>query len=316
MSLLFFGGIMAISVLCPTCGKTVTGSDKIAGKVVTCPGCRSDMQIPETVPPEPAPQAQADVELVPFDVDLVETPSTPTPTRSADTNRGGIGIGILIGLGSTVVVLLIGAVAVLAYLHFRGDGGAKQASDAKSVPKKKSEGKVRQEIFEPVYRVAVELKAGQDVGINREKFGGLLQKFASEISIAKDKAENSSEQRVCAGYSRLLETYKDAAKVWDVKIEVPRIKHEADKYYDQIGSVGGGDSLEQWSSFKFAIIGRIPLNVYPAGGTGLDSIAERYKIPVTEQKGGWKTIPDDSVQLIWEKARDRHAEVEALRKGK
>lgn len=176
--------------------------------------------------------------------------------------------------------------------------------------------KVRQEVFEPLYRIATELKAGQEVGMNREKFGTLLQQFATELTIATDKAESPEEQQICSGYSDVLSIYKDAGKVWDVQISVPSLKYEAQRHYDTVTITIDDDltRFKQLSNFKIAIIEGIPLNVFPSGLTGLDDIAAQYVLPVKEDKG-WKTIPRDSVQLIWAKAREKNAEVDKLRKS-
>ena len=71
----------------------------------------------------------------------------------------------------------------------------------------------RPEVIEPVYRAATELRATQDIGMNRQRFGDLLQKFATEITIARDRAESPREQQVIQGYSDVLQIYKDSAAV-------------------------------------------------------------------------------------------------------
>lgn len=66
----------------------------------------------------------------------------------------------------------------------------------------------RPEVFEPVDRVATELRSAQEVGMNRRRFGELLEMLTTEIALAKDKAESAKEQRVIQGYAEVLQIYR------------------------------------------------------------------------------------------------------------
>ncbi|WP_143206621.1 hypothetical protein [Singulisphaera sp. GP187] len=150
--------------------------------------------------------------------------------------------------------------------------------------------------------------------MNRQRFGELLGKFATEVSLAKDKVDSDREQRVIQGYSEALQIYKDAAAIWDVKLQIPAmvdLAQEQSKMKVAAGSVG---SIGQFTDFKIATIHGILLNLYPEGSTGIDDYATHYQLPVTESDG-WKTIPNDSVELIWSKARTKTEEVVKLQKG-
>jgi hypothetical protein len=173
----------------------------------------------------------------------------------------------------------------------------------------------RPELFEPVYRVATELRAAQEVGMNRPRFGELLEKFATELTLARDKAEFPKEQRVIQGYAEVLQIYKDAASIWDVKISVPELKEHAKRWFATIGKMTGSNELIiQKSHFETAVIDGIPLNFYPEGSTGIDGIVARYQLPVKDSKG-WKTIPQDSVERIMSKAREKTEQIVKMQKG-
>jgi hypothetical protein len=168
----------------------------------------------------------------------------------------------------------------------------------------------RPEVFEPTYRVATELRSAQEVGMNRRRFGELLEKFATELSLARDKTESPKEQRVIQGYAEVLQIYKDAAAIWDVKISIPELNNLA----DQQPTNGVLEAIAQRSHFQMAVIDGIPLNFYPKGSTGIDALVTRYQLPVTDTKG-WKTIPNDSVERIWSRARAKTEEAVKLQKN-
>jgi len=175
----------------------------------------------------------------------------------------------------------------------------------------------RAEVFDSVYRVATELKAGQKVGMNREKFGNLIQRFATEIAIAIDNAESPSETQVANGYAEVLAIYKDASMVWDTKLKTPDYLQLADDWNENVekGTANAGAAIGKIYDFKVALADGIPLNSYPDGdSTGIDSIVSQYKLPVAESKG-WKTIPIDSIQVIWAKALEKNVEVDNLRRS-
>lgn len=229
-------------------------------------------------------------------------PNSPVARTSGNTKRshgkeGGKRSYARLLIGGVIGAVLLGAAAILGYEAW-------------------SRTAVRRELFEPVYRIATELKAGQEVGINREKFGALLQQFATELAIAQDKAKTVAEQDVCDGYSEVLDTYKDAGAVWDVQIRIPQLLHEADQHIQTIAQGGGdlGESFKKSIPFKGAATLGIPLNLYPAGTSGLGEVVTRNDLPVTDHQG-WKTIPKTSVQMLWQKAREKNDEVDKLVKA-
>ncbi len=150
--------------------------------------------------------------------------------------------------------------------------------------------------------------------MNRRRFGELLEKLATELSLAKDKAESLKEQRVLQGYAEVLQIYKDAAAVWDVKISIPEIKDIADQQAKTAVEGGSSDLILPNMEFQNAVSEGIPLNLFRPGSTGIDAIVTRYQLPVTDTKG-WKTIPNDSIERVWSRARAKTEEIVKLQKG-
>jgi hypothetical protein len=197
-------------------------------------------------------------------------------------------------------------VALLLPIALGGCSGSTEPKPVKIDP--------RPEVYEPVYRVATELRSAQEVGMNRRRFGELLEKLATELSLARDKAETPKEQRVLQGYAEVLQIYKDAAAVWDVKISVPEIKNLADEAQKMEVSGGSSNSIMKNFKFQMALSEGIPLNFYPKGSSGIDDLVTRYQLPVKESEG-WKTIPNDSVERVWSRARAKTEEIVKLQKG-
>ena len=198
------------------------------------------------------------------------------------------------------------AVALLLPVALGGCSGSPAPKPVKIDP--------RPEVFEPVYRVATELRSAQEVGMNRRRFGELLEKLATELSLARDKAETPKEQRVIEGYAEVLQIYKDAASIWDVKISVPEIKDIAEQQAKDEAAAGSTNRLIQNMEFQNAVSEGIPLNLFRPGSTGIDGLVIKHQLPITETKG-WKTIPNDSVERVWSRARAKTEEVVKLQKG-
>lgn len=182
----------------------------------------------------------------------------------------------------------------------------RQADEVKST--------IRTEIFEPVYRVAMELKSGQELGMNRAKFGELIQRLSTEVAIAKDKAESAEEQKIADGYSQVLDIYKDAAALWDVELRIPDYKEIADESLKGQEIEGSAKRILMAHHFELATIQGIPIDLYPDGSTGIEKIIEMYNLPVQDEEG-FRYTPRESIQIIWSKAREKNDEVDKLRKS-
>jgi len=172
----------------------------------------------------------------------------------------------------------------------------------------------RPEVYEPVYRVATELRSAQEVGVNRPRFGELLEKLATELSLARDKAESPKEQRVIQGYAEVLQIYKDAAAIWDVKLSIPELKNLSEQHSKYLTTAGSLDGIEQNYNFSIAVSEGIPLNFPGRGTTEIDGLVTQYQLPVKDSEG-WKTIPNDSVERVWSRARTKTEEIVKMQKG-
>jgi hypothetical protein len=170
------------------------------------------------------------------------------------------------------------------------------------------------ELFAPLVRVLAELQAGQETGMNRATFGDATRRFATELILVTDAATNPKDKDLCDRYGEVLSIYNDASKIWDVKISVPILVGDADRY---MNSVLLGDNLpllSKLTTFKGAVADAIPLNTFPKGAsTGVDEIVARHQIPISESDG-WKTIPSNSVSLLWAKASAKKSEIDSIRK--
>jgi hypothetical protein len=196
--------------------------------------------------------------------------------------------------------------ALLTIVILGGCSGSPAPEPAKADP--------RPEVYEPVYRVATELRSAQEVGMNRQRFGELLEKFTTELSLARDKAETHKEQQVIQGYAEVLQMYKDAAAIWDVKNSIPELIDLADQKAGIDRSAGSIDTTVQVPVFSRALSAGIPMSLFTKESTGIDALVERYQIPITDSEG-WKIIPNDSVERVWSRAREKTEEIVKLQKG-
>ena len=228
--------------------------------------------------------------------------STPMPSRLAPTlsqasrqSRSGRRKGrslIYIAIGGVLLVgITIGATLWATGTLSKLNSADTSAAQIPSAPipstnaqeQKGDKAKVNLAIFDPVHRAVIELRAAQDVGMNREKFQGLLQQFSTEVIMATEKVQSPSEKKIADGYQRVLEIYKDSGKIWDVKVSIPSLKYNADKYADMIGGISM-DAINNHFDFLQALTDGIPLDLYPKGNSGLDEIVTRYSIPVKKEE--------------------------------
>ncbi len=76
------------------------------------------------------------------------------------------------------------------------------------------EGTVRQPQFEALYRAGKALTAATATGVTQFQFGPLRQALATEVAIAKDRAQSGAERGMVETYDQALDIYSDAATVW------------------------------------------------------------------------------------------------------
>src|SRR4030095_10400373 len=136
--------------------------------------------------------------------------------------------------------------------------------------------------FEPLYRASKSIQGAIGVGLTYPDFGKLLQSFASEISIAQDRARSADEQQLVKHYADALSVFKDSATLWQKKIE-------------------SGDS---WDGQIFYTVISSPVSG-PGTDPRLAPIVEKYRLVTQDyRKYGQHlvTISPASIQLLWAEA--------------
>lgn len=127
---------------------------------------------------------------------------------------------------------------------------------------------VNQAKFEGLYRAGKTVDAAVGVSVTLPKFRELVQAFATELSIAKDRASVAEERRLVDLYADALNVYRDSLALWDAQID------QHSKIADfNAGLLCYGDVQE---------------------------IAARYGLPCVEYgPDGMKVVPNESQQYLW-----------------
>jgi hypothetical protein len=122
---------------------------------------------------------------------------------------------------------------------------------------------------------AVALKASLAAGATYQQFTKSLQKFSSDIALLRSRTATREEKDLLDAYADLLAIYQDGVVLWRYKLE-------------------------------FAPFGFVPKDrIYV--GQDVDPIVFKYRF-VTEShlyqptQQYWKSIPDDSIRIIWSNA--------------
>jgi hypothetical protein len=139
---------------------------------------------------------------------------------------------------------------------------------------------ITQATFEPVYRASKTIQASTQPGVTYLKFGELLQSFATEISIAKDKQMNAVDQKLVGLYDEAMAAYYFSSVLW-------RLKNEA---HD-----------EMWK-------GEIPVTF--SGAPASPEVAQglaKYELPLIDGRvpytgAKYQAVSGQSVQIMWLKA--------------
>lgn len=148
-------------------------------------------------------------------------------------------------------------------------------------------------IFEPVYRAAKALQGATVSGVTYIKFGELMQGLATEIGIAGDHKLNAVDKELLELYRAAFADYQASARIWKLKL---------------------GSSQEMWK-------GEIPVSFQEHPNDSLVAVANSYGLPVENRtvqygQGRYKTIPGNSVQVIWQHADVTLAKATTLYYGK
>ena len=136
--------------------------------------------------------------------------------------------------------------------------------------------RIDKNIFENLYRSAKAVEGAISVGVNYQKFGELLQNFATEISIMSDRVKTPNEQEVLKYYYDTLVIYEDSFKIWGWRFYMAQ-------YPDSYGGLPSDEIV-----------------------CNEGSMAEKYNLPTQShpfysggKKYAYKTISEDSIQLLW-----------------
>jgi hypothetical protein len=129
--------------------------------------------------------------------------------------------------------------------------------------------------FAELSRDAGALKVSLAAGASYQQFSESLKKFSTDVTLLRGKAVTTEEKDLLDAYSDLLAIYQDGLVLWRYKLE-------------------------------FAPFGFVPKgSIYV--GQDVDPIVFKYRF-VTEShlyqptRQYWKSIPDDSIQIIWSNA--------------
>jgi hypothetical protein len=113
--------------------------------------------------------------------------------------------------------------------------------------------KIDQQKFESVYRSGKGIESAVGVGVNLLKYRELVQSFATEVSIASDRAATDKEKELVGAYAGALLAYKDAGAIWGKKLNTswlrPADDPEVMRIYQAYPISGDGKG----SDFRFTI---------------------------------------------------------------
>lgn len=135
---------------------------------------------------------------------------------------------------------------------------------------------IDQRKFDSAAKAARSVQASIDRMDNYEQFGKVFDQFANEVIQLRGRVATDREQQLFRAYSDLLATYQDGYQLWEYKVE---------------------STLYPWVPE-----GRIYLE------PKIKQLALKYHLPVeshvVELTGhAWKSVPADSLKIIWERAR-------------
>jgi len=134
------------------------------------------------------------------------------------------------------------------------------------------------------------LHEATSVGLNIGRFSELLQGFAAEVSMAKQKAVTDGEAALARRFQRVLTVYADSATLWRDKIENARYDFLQGQIEVGIEKLGGSHEMV-WSP-------------------EIRRIVDEYKLPISEGRIAYTgarfvTAPEASIQVLWAVADSR-----------
>lgn len=166
--------------------------------------------------------------------------------------------------------------------------------------------------FRALVRSFATLNTELQVGIELSKYVERLHRLAVRIKSAAEWDRTPQGIRLAELFRELREIHLDAAKVWEVKLDIPVLRAEARKMQKRFNI--GSSKFDTLIEFRTqATLNGIPLQDHLQNRTGLDVIAQRYALPITATESGFTIIPMDSVDRIVAVAREKKHEIAALR---
>ncbi len=75
---------------------------------------------------------------------------------------------------------------------------------------------IKREKFTGLYEASRAVQSSTEVGVTPNELRGLVQKMATEVAIARDRARTDSEKQLVTAYDEALSVYTDSLELWDV----------------------------------------------------------------------------------------------------
>ena len=150
-----------------------------------------------------------------------------------------------------------------------------------------------QKTFDGVSRANKAVDSAVTVGVAYQKFADLVQNFATEISVAKDKVKSQQETEIFQAFTDVLGIYSDTLRIWSAQIS------RAD--------------MQQYLARED--LGKILID------QNLVDLAKKYELPVHQVKYRFSGItnpalPANSLSVLLAKAHTRTEEANKLPFGK
>jgi hypothetical protein len=257
--------------------------------------------------PLPATLSAARVAKRSIPSDAIVSNDVTSSIRKAKKKQSRAGLLIALGASAFLVVLAIIAATVwLVPLSLKGT--LRQA-------------RVDPDTFNVLYRVSKEIEGAQETGLTRGDFAKLLQRFATELSIAKDRVKTDSEKQVLQLYSEALSIWKDSDSLWAYEASLPQEVKKEHEYQIRLsidaGNVGGiTKEHDQYQSYMQLLIDdKLPIQDYDTRKDNTAAfIAKRWNLLVKEDHG-WKWINARSFKQLWLWAGEKATAADNLAKG-
>lgn len=135
--------------------------------------------------------------------------------------------------------------------------------------------------FESLYRSAKAVEGAQAVGVSYVRFGEFLQAFATEVSIARDKAASAEERRMVGAYADALATLQDSLALWRAQFDT-KAKQTAEQVAARYSRWFSEQELLQkvWSVAlsQMEAANKMYLSDFQAGAVVLRDLAARLEV--------------------------------------